>query len=132
MDDVHSSQGSYEPISFNSGTIRRSVINHQEADRRGDRQNLRYEAGKIRDLIISRDDYNGRRKRNPLHNSVTLPIAELQPLCRGNQLRFLVKENRLHAFKGVSAAVVLSISACIGKNEGNRKNDLSDHAACHS
>lgn len=81
MDDVHSTQGSYEPISFHSGPIRRSVINHQEADRRGDRKNLRYEAGKIRDLIISRDDYNGRRKRNLLHNSVTLTIAELQPSC---------------------------------------------------
>src|SRR3989442_15639869 len=91
MDDVHSSQGSYEPISFHSGTIRRSVINHQKTDRRGDRQNLRYETGKIRDLIIGRDDYNGRRKRNALHNSVTLTIAELQPLSRGTQLRFPVK-----------------------------------------
>jgi hypothetical protein len=116
MDDVHSSQGSYEPISFHSGTIRRSVINHQETDRRGDRQNLRYEAGKIRDLIIGRDDYNGRRKRNPLHNSVTLTIAELQPLYRGNQLRFPVKESQLNELKGVSAAVGLK-SQCMHREK---------------
>ena len=79
MDDVHSSQGSCEPFSFHSGTIRRSVINYQETDRRGDCQNRRHEAGNIRDFIIGRDDYNGRWKCNLLHHSVTLTVAGLQP-----------------------------------------------------
>jgi hypothetical protein len=51
-----------------------------------------------------------------LHNSVTLTIAELQPLYRGNQLRFPVKESQLNELKGVSAAVGLK-SQCMHREK---------------
>jgi hypothetical protein len=51
-----------------------------------------------------------------LHNSVTLTISELQPLCRDTQLRFPVKESHLNALKGVSAAVGLK-SQCMHRGK---------------